>query len=179
MSVDASIGGYARALFEIARSEDQLTRVADELFRIARAVERQYDLLQTLTDIQIPMDAKEELIDELLGSKASSHTVNAVKFIISQGHARELVEIADELARTAEREANRELGEVRSAVELDEAQKDRLAEALSRATGKKVSVKVIVDPTVIGGVLARVGDVVIDGTVRRKLELLKEHLGVE
>jgi F-type H+-transporting ATPase subunit delta len=178
LSVDPNIGGYARALFEIARSEGDLTRVADELFRIARELERQYDLLQTLTDIQIPMDAKEKLIDELLGGKASSHTVNAVKFIISQGHARDLVEIADELARTAERESKRELGEVRSAVELDSAQKDRLAQALSKATGKNVAVKVIVDPSVIGGVVARVGDVVIDGTVRRKLELLKQHLGV-
>ena len=179
MSVDPTISGYARALFEIARSEDQLTRVADELFRIARALERQYDLLQTLTDIQIPMSAKEELIDKLLGGKASDHTVNAVKFIINQGKARDLVDIADELARTAEREAKRELGEVRSAVDLDLDQKDRLEQALSKATGRKVAVKVIVDPSGIGGIVARVGDVVIDGRVRRKIELLKQHLGVE
>ncbi|MDQ4148569.1 MAG: ATP synthase F1 subunit delta [Actinomycetota bacterium] len=179
MTVEASIRGYARALFEIARSEGALARVADELFRLARTLEREQGLRQTLTDIQIPLSAKEKLVDDLLAGKASPHTINAVRFIISQGHARDLVEIADELARTAEQEANRELGEVRTAVELDDEQKARLEKALSKATGRSVAVKVIVDPSVQGGVLARVGDVVIDGTVRHKLDLLKQHLGVQ
>src|ERR687892_532550 len=54
--------------------------------------------------------------------------------------------------------------------------RDRLAEALERATGRKVELKVVVDPTVVGGVVAKVGDQVIDGSVRRRLELARERL---
>jgi F-type H+-transporting ATPase subunit delta len=68
------------------------------------------------------------------------------------------------------------LAEVRSAVPLDEAQRAELATALSKATGKTVELKVLVDPSVLGGVYAKVGDTVIDGTVRRRLELLKEQV---
>ena len=65
---------------------------------------------------------------------------------------------------------------MRSAIALTPEQIDRLREALNRATGKDVEVKVIVDPSVLGGIVARVGDTVIDGTVRHRLEQLKEQI---
>ena len=68
------------------------------------------------------------------------------------------------------------LAEVRTAVPLDEEHRRQLAEALSANLGKQVEVKVIVDPTVLGGVVARIGDTVIDGTVRHRLEQLREAL---
>ncbi len=63
-----------------------------------------------------------------------------------------------------------------SALPLDDGQLERLAAALGRATGKTVEVKVVVDPSVMGGLVARVGDTVIDGTVRHRLNQLKEQL---
>jgi F-type H+-transporting ATPase subunit delta len=69
-----------------------------------------------------------------------------------------------------------ELAEVRSSVPLDETQQQQLAAALSRATGKRVEVKVVIDPTVLGGVVATIGDTVIDGTVRHRLDQLKETM---
>lgn len=170
--------GYAKALFEIARSEGDLERVADELFRVARTLEAEHELRQTLTDIAVPAEAKEKLLGSLLGGKVSPHTLNILGFVVKMGKARQLVDIADELARLAEAEAKREIGEVRTAVSLDERMTRRLGEALSRATGKNVAVKVIVDPSIVGGVIARVGDLVIDGSVRHKLELLRDVMGV-
>ncbi len=76
---------------------------------------------------------------------------------------------------SAERE--HALAEVRSAVELTAEQRDRLAQALSEATGRKVDVKVVVDPSVIGGVVARVGDEVFDGSIANRLEDAKQALG--
>ena len=68
------------------------------------------------------------------------------------------------------------VAEVRTAVPLDGGRRDGLAKALSEATGKDVELKVLVDPSVIGGVVARVGDQVFDGSIRRKLELAREQL---
>ena len=69
-----------------------------------------------------------------------------------------------------------EVAEVRSAVPLDDQQQRRLAAALSKATGKQVEVKVVVDPNVLGGIVARIGDTVIDGSIRRRLAQLKERI---
>jgi F-type H+-transporting ATPase subunit delta len=68
------------------------------------------------------------------------------------------------------------VAEVRSATPLEAKQRTALAEALGKATGKKVELKVLVDPSVIGGVVAKVGDTVIDGSVKRRLEKLKEQV---
>lgn len=175
----SDVNGYARALFEIAKSEGALDRVSDELFRLARTLEKEHELRQTLTDIAIPFVAKEKLLADLLGGRASEQTLNVVRFVISQGHARELVEIADELARLAAEETNSAIAQVRTAVALTADQKTKLAAVLEQATGRKVIVKAIVDPSIIGGVHARVGDVLIDGTVRSRLEQLRQHLGVQ
>jgi F-type H+-transporting ATPase subunit delta len=73
-------------------------------------------------------------------------------------------------------EANKEVAEVRSAIPLTDDQRKRLAEALGEATGKQVEVKVVIDPTVLGGAVATVGDTVIDGSVRTRLDRLKNAL---
>jgi len=178
VSPESTSLGYAKALFEVARAEGQITRVADELFRIARTLEMEHDLRQALTDIAVPIEGKEKLLSDLLGNRTSPHTLNIIKFVIGQGRGRDLVEIADQLAAIAEHEANREIAVVKTRVELDEDEKKRLAEALGKVTGKHLSVKVVVDPSVVGGVYAQVGDVVIDGTVRHKFQELRERLGV-
>jgi F-type H+-transporting ATPase subunit delta len=69
-----------------------------------------------------------------------------------------------------------EVAEVRSAVPLDDAQVAQITQALARATGKRIEVKVVVDPEVMGGIVATVGDTVIDGSVRHRLEQLKETI---
>ena len=87
-----------------------------------------------------------------------------------------LLELIQRFVELAAQTRQHEVAEVRSAVALDDAQVQRLAQALSRATGKSVEVKVVVDPTVMGGLVATVGDTVIDGSVRHRLEQLKETL---
>ena len=77
---------------------------------------------------------------------------------------------------TAAREASKEVAEVRSAIALTDDQKSRLADALGEATGKQVEVRVIIDPSVMGGVVAQVGDTVIDGSVRRRLDQMRNAL---
>jgi F-type H+-transporting ATPase subunit delta len=169
--------GYAQALFQVARAEGVLEQVEDELFRFARTLEREPRLREALTDIALPPEHRARMVEELLGSKASPHTVNILKFVVEQGRARELTSIVDSLVALAAEARKRDVAEVRSAVPLDEEQRRRLAEAIGRATGKEVDLKVLVDPSVIGGLLVRVGDQVFDGTVRRRLQLAREHIG--
>jgi F-type H+-transporting ATPase subunit delta len=82
----------------------------------------------------------------------------------------------DEMVRMAAERRQQAVAEVRTAVPLDEDRQRRLAEALSRVSGKQVELRVVLDGSIIGGVVARVGDQVYDGSVRRKLELARERL---
>ena len=170
------IRGYAQAILTIAEAEGRLDQVSDELFHFAKAVERSHELRSTLTDIAIPEERKKAVLEELLGDRATDLSRHIIEFVIAQGRARELDAIVEELAGLASERRARVLGEVRSAVPLDEDQRKRLNDALSRATGKTVDVKVIVDPSVVGGIYAKVGDQVIDATVRRRLQDLRETI---
>ncbi len=152
------IAGYARGIFEIATAEGSLERVESEIFAIAQALDSSTDLRSSLTDLQLPLEKKHEIIDDLIGGRASTLTVGLVQFIIGQGHTSDLPAIAKSVLEAAAASRQRAVAEVRSAVALDDETVSKLEAALGKATGKNVEVKVIVDPSVIGGIVARVGD---------------------
>jgi F-type H+-transporting ATPase subunit delta len=165
---------YAEGLVKIARAEGQLSEVEDELFRFARILSGNDELRMALTDPQLPAERRQAVVEELLEGKALQTTRAIISFVVGTGRAADLPKIADHFVALAARERELEVAEVRTAVELDDAAKKRLADALAKATGKRIELKVIVDPTVLGGVVARIGDVVIDGSVRSRIEQLKE-----
>ena len=171
---DVRIDGYANALFEVARVEGSLGEVEDELFRFARTLEGSDELRATLTDEAIPVARRQGVVEDLLGAKASPVTANLVAFVVGAGRARQLPQIIDRLVERAAAAKDSVVGEVRSAIPLTDDQVARLGEALGKATGKKVEVKVVVDPSVLGGIVAQVGDTVLDGSVRARLDQLRE-----
>ncbi|MGE3620102.1 MAG: ATP synthase F1 subunit delta [Acidimicrobiia bacterium] len=170
---DERTHAYASALFGVARAEGSIATVEDELFRFSRTLQGSDELRTALTDAALPVSRRQQIVEDLLGGKANPLTVSLVSLVIGSGRSRDLPAIIDELVRLSASEANKEVAEVRTAVELTADQKARLAEALATATGKQVEVKVVVDPTVLGGVVAQIGDTVIDGTVRTRIEQLK------
>jgi F-type H+-transporting ATPase subunit delta len=173
---DRLIQGYAQALFAIAEAEGDLDQIEDELYRFSKTVDADPQLREALTDPGLPGERKSAVLADILGSRASAHTVSLLVFLVDLGRAKDLSRIIQALAEVAAERRRKAVAEVRAAVPLDARRRKKLTEALSRATGKDVELKVLVDPSVVGGVVARVGDQVFDGTIRRKLELAKEQL---
>jgi F-type H+-transporting ATPase subunit delta len=173
---DARIEGYARALFEIARAEGTLDEVEDELFRFARSYESSDALRNALTDEMVPSGKRQAIVEDLLGGQATSTTTQLVSMVVGSGRGRDLPAIIDKLVVRASSAKQLELAQVRSAVPLTDDQQDRLKAALANATGKQVNLKVVVDPSVVGGIVATVGDTVIDGSVRTRADQLKSRL---
>ena len=165
---------YADAVAAVARAEGNLDLVADELFRVARALEGSDELRMTLSDRQIPAARRQQIVEDLLGGHASDTTTAMVSMIVAAGRSSDLAGIAQETVEINARDRGRSVAEVRSAVALTDDQAERLAAALSAATGHQVEVKVIVDPSVMGGVVATIGDEVIDGSVRHRLSQLRD-----
>ena len=174
---DDLVLGYAQALLSVAEAEGALADVEDELFRFARITEADATLRDALTDLAIPAENKKAMLGDLLGGKVNAQTINLINFIVEQGRVRQLGDIVDALVELAAERRSSAFAEVQSAVPLSDEQKERLKAALSRATGRNIELKVLVDPSVVGGVIARVGDLVYDGTVRTRLREAKEQLG--
>jgi F-type H+-transporting ATPase subunit delta len=170
------VRGYAAAMLELARAEGVVDRVGEELFRIARALETSTELRLALSDSRLPLERKQGIVEDLLGGRVLPLTLNLVNFVVAAGRSSDLPAIADRLAKAAAAEREHAVAEVRTAFELDEETVGRLAEALSRATGKQVEVKTVVDPSLLGGLVTIVGDTVIDGSLRHRLEGLRQAL---
>lgn len=160
---------YADAIVALAQAEDALDTVEDELLTVARAVEGDAQLRERLTGSSMPVGRQLELIDSdaLIAAHASTRT--ALACVIAGGQLAELRSIATAVVEQAAADRDRELAEVTVAVPIDEERRRGLRRALEEATGKQLELKVFVDPDVVGGVRARVGDTVIDGSVSQRL----------
>jgi F-type H+-transporting ATPase subunit delta len=172
----AQVNAYVTAMFEVAVANDALAAVEDEVFRLARAYETNEALRGSLGDATLPTERRQKIVEQLLGGKAHNVTVQLASMLVGTGHVSLLPQIADALVKRASSEKQLEVAEVRTAVALSDTQKTRLADALAKATGKRLNLKVVVDPSVIGGIVATVGDEVIDDSVRTRLDQVKARL---
>lgn len=176
-STVSPVDGYAAALLDIASSEADASAAVDEMYRALSGLGGNAELVDVLTDPRVPADRKHGTIDDILGSRATKVTVAAVNFVVAAGQAQNLSDIAARLADLSAESEGEVVAEVRAPFDLDEVQTERLAAAIAKATGKKIQVKVVVDPTVIGGVVAKVGDTVLDGSVQHRFTELREQWG--
>lgn len=169
--------GYAEAVVALATAEGALDTVEDELLQIARAVDENEALREKLVDIHLPVANRLKFVEAEALAAASPATRSAVAMVIAAGRAGDLADIATEVSRRAAEARERELAEVAVAVPLDDATREQLRAALERATGKKLELKVFVDPDVVGGVRARIGDTVIDGSLAKRLDDVRTRVG--
>lgn len=174
---DAKTNAYAKALADIAEAEGVLARVDAEFTAVAAAYESNDQLRNTIGDQAIPVDRRQGIVEQLLAGKgAHPLTAQLLGMVIGAGRGRDLSAIASAIGNRNASSQGRAVAEVRSAVALTEDQQRRLGEQLAKAVGTDVNVKVIVDPSVVGGLVATVGDKVIDGSVRTKLDRVKARL---
>jgi F-type H+-transporting ATPase subunit delta len=174
---DEAVRGYGEAFFAVAEAEGVLDKVEEELFAFGTAIEQNPALREALTDASLPAENRTAVVREILGDRAHPVTAALVGFAIDAGRAKDLGAIVTAMATMAADRRDARLAEVRSAVPLDDDQRARVAAALSRATGRTIEIKVVVDPTVVGGLVARVGDEVFDGSIANRLNDAKQHLG--
>jgi F-type H+-transporting ATPase subunit delta len=171
---DPRITAYADAAFGIARAEGNLAEVEDELFRLARVLESSEELRSTLTDPHLPASRRQQVVEDLLEGRATTTTIAIVSMIVGAGRAADLPKIAQDLVQRSATTRGEAVAEVRSAVALTDEQIARLAGALKARTNLDITVKNVVDPTVMGGVVTQIGDSVLDGSVRTRLNQLRE-----
>ncbi len=168
------IDGYAQAFLDVAAAEGDTERLSDEVFRVARAFGESEELQGALADPLVPFERKQGIVSDLIGRRASKVTVSLVNMLIGVDRLRDLEAIVRRMKALAAEAGGHVVAEVRSAIELDAATRERLTAKLADVTGKAVELNVIVDPSVVGGLVAQVEDTLFDGSVRSRLLELRE-----
>jgi F-type H+-transporting ATPase subunit delta len=164
------------ALLVHAEREGRLDAVEDELFRFGRIVAADSELERALTDRTAPADAKRSLLETLLGDKADAVTVELVEQLVTTPRGRSVVSGLGDLAAEAAKRRERSVAYVVAPVPLTEQQEERLANTLTRIYSRPIALHVEVDPDVQGGLVIKVGDEVIDGSVTGRLDELRRRL---
>ena len=170
MRADSVVKGYAEALFGVARSEDVIEVVEDELNKLKEILQGNSELREFLSNLRIALEGKKKALMEIFGKDVSPITLNHLNLVIDQGRQRKLVSIIEEYFRLATAAREKVTAEVITSVPLSEKMAEKLRRALTKVTKKQVFLKPRVDPSILGGAIVRVENKIIDGSLRHQLE---------
>jgi F-type H+-transporting ATPase subunit delta len=166
---------YAGAMFEIGRKQNALDRTLADVKDIAQLFAHR-TLAYLLREPKVPMQRKESAIRQALAPKVLLSSLNLALLVVQ----RELVELMPNIAHELEllvlTYKNEAVAEVTTATKIDGAQIALIKQALERRTGKTILVETRIQPEILGGVITRVGDQVIDNSVRYRLNALRQQL---
>ena len=168
---------YARAIFDLGTDQKNLDKVGADLRGLAAAMKESGELVSVLTNPAIRRADRKKVIDALIGKLgATALTKTVVALLLDRERLASLPSISRELDAMIEAKAGVVSAEVVSAQPLSKAQLESIVAALEKISGKKVEVEKREDPALLGGVVAKLGDTVYDGSLRTQLRTLRDDL---
>ncbi len=171
---DTAARRYAEAALEIGRAEGTLDRWERDLQRLSAVLAD--DRLRTLAEHPaVPFAEKERVLRRVAGD-VSPEALNLVLLMIRRGRPRAIPRMVEHFADLLRRERGVSLAEVRTALPLDDSQREAVTNRLHELTGDKIEINEVVDDSLIGGITVRIGDRLYDASVRNRLERLRARL---
>jgi len=165
---------HAQAVFQLALERGELEKWLEDLKTIATTLS-QPQLMAILESPKVHLDEKMELLHRCLPG-VSQLALNLVYLLVARRRLRLIDQIVSEYQRLADAYQGVEHAEVTTAIPLDEEDRQRLSERLAELTGTRIVLSTRVDPNVIGGFVVRIGDRLIDGSTKSKLDSLRKSL---
>jgi len=169
---------YAKALMEIGLEDGSYQRVGQDVASMANAIQASSELSSLLTNPVFPRDEREKIVLAILQRIGASKTViNFSKLLLDRERLNIVPDISRELSAMIDEKSGQITAEVTSAVALNSMQQNELKTTLESLSGKKVLLETKEDPALLGGLIAKVGDLVYDGSIRTQLQELGRTLG--
>lgn len=166
---------YAEAVFDLALKQNTVDRTLEDINGIAQLFS-QRKLAYLLSEPKISAKRKETAIRQALASQVLPTSLNLALLIVQRELGEIMPNLAAELQQLVLDHNNQAVAQVTTATPMDEKQLSVIKQALERQTGKHIILETRVDPSILGGVVARVGDQIIDGSVRYRLAALQQRL---
>lgn len=167
---------YSGALFDVALEGDKLEEVAEELDAVWSIFEENPAFFELYRTPRLSIDERKGILDELFAEGLSTYTLNFLKVLLDKRRASDLEMIRMAFRKRVDEHQGRVTAIVESSVALDDGQREKLIEKLKGTLGKDVTIDNRVKPDLLGGLVIRVGDQVLDGSVKRKLSEIRESL---
>ena len=167
---------YAQAVFELAAGRNALDQVENELRHVEETIRGQADLATLMYHPRVPAAAKKETVEKVFGAGLTAFVRNFLFLLIDKRRESALPAIVRQYIKLANQARNIMEAEVTSAMPLTQEEEERLRGKLSQVTGRTILLKPSVDPSILGGVIVKIGDKLIDGSVVRQLKALEKAL---
>lgn len=167
---------YARAICAIAEEKGALDRVASQLRQVEAVIRENTDLSNLLYHPRVPAQAKKETIEAVFAGELDDFVKNFLLLLIDKRRETALTAIVREYLDIANNMRNIAEAEVIVSQELSEGQKQALIDKLKKLTGKNIVLKIQLDEKILGGIIVKIGDKLIDGSVTRQLKTLKSNI---
>jgi F-type H+-transporting ATPase subunit delta len=166
---------YARALFQAARENGRLDELREQLGQFADALDQNRDLAVFFFSPYFATAEKQQALGKLLDG-ADEILLNFLKLLIENHRMPVIFRIRHEFGRLWEEENKTLPVEITSAIALDQATTESLGKTIGERAGRKVTLAARVDPDILGGIIIRVGNSILDASIRNRLEQLRRHV---
>ena len=167
---------YAESLFDLAKEENQVTQYLDDIKLVGEVLDSDPQIVQFFNHVLIENDKKIQLLDQSFKGNVDQYFLNFLKLLVQSIRIRYIDDIVKSYINLSNQYLGIEEGMIYTPYELTDQQIQDIEKAISQKENKKVTLKVSIDPSLLGGIKVQIANRIYDGTIKNKVEMLKKEL---
>ena len=167
---------YAESLFDLAKEENKVTQYLDDIKLVGEVLDSDPQIVQFFNHVLIENDKKIQLLDQSFKGNVVQYVLNFLKLLVQSRRIRYIDDIVKSYINLSNQYLGIEEGMIYTPYELTDQQIQDIEKAISQKENKKVTLKVSIDPSLLGGIKVQIANRIYDGTIKNKVEMLKKEL---
>ena len=167
---------YAESLLDLAKEENQVTQYLDDIKLVGEVLDSDPQIVQFFNHVLIENDKKIQLLDQSFKGNVDQYVLNFLKLLVQSRRIRYIDDIVKSYINLSNQYLGIEEGMIYTPYELTDQQIQDIEKAISQKENKKVTLKVSIDPSLLGGIKVQIANRIYDGTIKNKVEMLKKEL---
>lgn len=167
---------YAESLFDLAKEENKVTQYLDDIKLVGEVLDSDPQIVQFFNHVLIENDKKIQLLDQSFKGNVDQYVLNFLKLLVQSRRIRYIDDIVKSYINLSNQYLGIEEGMIYTPYELTDQQIQDIEKAISQKENKKVTLKVYIDPSLLGGIKVQIANRIYDGTIKNKVEMLKKEL---
>ena len=167
---------YAESLFDLAKEENKVTQYLDDIKLVGEVLDSDPQIVQFFNHVLIENDKKIQLLDQSFNGNVDQYVLNFLKLLVQSRRIRYIDDIVKSYINLSNQYLGIEEGMIYTPYELTDQQIQDIEKAISQKENKKVTLKVSIDPSLLGGIKVQIANRIYDGTIKNKVEMLKKEL---